>query len=89
MKVFTVARYMKAFIYRGMYIWPRDEGKEQKLLWNHSLAAPSIAQAQVVRTSSLVKLASVKAVSLGNKTWSLLCLGWKVGSVHTNLRVHN
>ncbi len=89
MKVFTVARYMKAFIYRDMYIWPRDEGKEQKLLWNHSLAAPSIAQAQVVRTSSLVKLASVKAVSLGNKTWSLLCLGWKVGSVHTNLRVHN
>lgn len=66
MKVFTVARYMKAFIYRGMYIWPRDEDKEQKLLWNHSLAAPSIAQ--VVRTSSLVKLASVKAMSLGNKT---------------------
>lgn len=66
MKVFTLASYMKAFTYGGIYIWPRNE--EQKLLWNHSLAAPSIAQAQVVRTSSLVKLASVRTVSLGNKT---------------------
>lgn len=68
MKVFTLARYMKAFKYGGIYIWLRNEDEDQKLLWNLSLTAPSIAQAQVVRTSSLVELASVKTVSLGNKT---------------------